>query len=279
MTLNDLKKEVASLGFESEVENADAFILAAKRALRTLYTEYTVLGKDRIIIEKRVPVLHIEHIELSSDKVEIPINGRCFSFTATGRGSYSVKDGYKTRFYPIRNEGERHRGIIEGGTSGVLEFSTDYTCAVYDLAVFDRLYGQSTSDVPIYTPFTEYDLKGRIPSLSSLTAPPSDDFGRTITRISASGTKLCIPRDFSGAINLSYKKSAPDLSGNSGEIIDVPPECEHLLPLLVSFYVWLDDDPEKAAAYMSLFREGLSAVKLFTRPAFDNKYRDVTGWA
>ena len=39
------------------------------------------------------------------------------------------------------------------------------------------------------------------------------------------------------------------------------------------------DDPEKAQYYMSLYRDGMSGVKLYTRKNVDTKFNDVTRWA
>ena len=61
--------------------------------------------------------------------------------------------------------------------------------------------------------------------------------------------------------------------------LDIPSELEHLVALVTASYVWLDDDPEKAQYYMSLYREGMSALKIYTRRAVDTAFTDATGWA
>ena len=278
MTLNDLKEEVAILGFETDLENADAFNFAFKRAIRTLYSEYDVIGSKRFQIENKSPSFHIEKTELSRDEIEFQLSGLCYSFTSTGIGLYTVisKSGSVTKSFS--GDGIAHRGFIEGG-SITIRFYTNYTCTVYDLAAFDKLYGQALSDIPLYCPLKELDLTKTVPDISSLLCPPKDDSGNTVNEIRVLETKLFIPIGFSGAVNITYKKSAPALPSSNSTNIDIPHECEHLLALLIAFYVWLDDDPEKANVYISLFRDGLKALKYYKRNAFDTNYHDVVGWA
>lgn len=278
MTLNDLKEEVASLGFETELENSEGFTFALKRALRSLYAEYDVIGNERFYIERKNPSFHVERLEISSLNTEIELSGLCYSFTTVGTGSYTIRTAATSKTKSFNRDGEVHRGFIEGGHC-VISFCTNYSATVYDLAVFEKSYGPALSDVPVYSQLTEYDLKEKIPKISSLLCPPKDDSGNIIAGISVSGTKLFIPRGFSGAVNVRYKRAAPDLPTLQSSEIDMPSECEHLLALLVAFYVWLDDDPEKANIYMSLFREGLMALKHYKRDSFDAGYSDVLGWA
>lgn len=279
MTLNDLRQEVAALGFEGEIENSEVLTHAAKRALGTLYTEYGVICDGRIIRNVRKPVFHVERIDVSANEEELSAFGVCYSFTTVGRGYYTITDKTRTRSAAFTKDGEVHRGYIEGGEGAVFRFYSNYACSIHDLAVFDCLPGASVTDIPIWSPVSEYNVKTKFSDFASFASPPMNDRGDLIDTVKASGTNLLIPREFSGRINFKYKKSVPSLGTSGGAYIDLPLECEHLFPLLVAFYVWLDDDPEKAMTYMSLFREGLAAVKVYTRRSFDNEYRDVTGWA
>ena len=278
MTLNDLKEEVISLGFETDLENSDSFTFALKRALKSLYAEYDVIGNSRIYIERRKPSFHLERLEISRDNTEIELSGLCYSFTTVGVGSYTVTGGITSKTKAFNRDGEVHKGFIEGGHC-VITFYTNHSATVYDLAAFSETYGPALSSIPVYSQLTECDLKEQVADIGSLVCPPKDDSGCIIPGISVSGTKLFIPRSFSGPVNIRYKRAAPAPPSLSTTEIDIPSECEHLLALLVSFYVWLDDDPEKANLYMSLFRDGLMALKHYTRKSFDASYADVLGWA
>ena len=52
-----------------------------------------------------------------------------------------------------------------------------------------------------------------------------------------------------------------------------------IVPLLAAAYVWLDDDAEKAQYYMSLYRDGMASLKLYSPRCVSTEYEDVTGWA
>jgi hypothetical protein len=88
-----------------------------------------------------------------------------------------------------------------------------------------------------------------------------------------------IPSDFSGKITLTYKRGAKNVTGIADEKILVPEGCGHLVALLAASYIWLDDDSEKAEYYMSLYREGMSAVKYYNRLQIGANYLSTNGWA
>ena len=178
MTLNDLKQEVASLGFESEIENSEVLIRAAKRALGTLYTEYSVICNARINRNMRKPSFHAERIDILSDRHELSVRGACYSFTTTGRGYYTITDKAKTTSKSFATDGEIHRGFIEGGDGATIRFNSNYTCSVLNLAVFDSLHGVSIDDIPLWTPIIEYDLRHKFPDFGSFVCPPKDDNAR-----------------------------------------------------------------------------------------------------
>ena len=92
--------------------------------------------------------------------------------------------------------------------------------------------------------------------------------------------QMRVPYEYAGEIILEYRKKAPAVSINAPDAeLDIPSELEHLVALVTASYVWLDDDPEKAQYYMSLYRDGMSGVKLYTRKNVDTKFNDVTRWA
>ena len=62
------------------------------------------------------------------------------------------------------------------------------------------------------------------------------------------------------------------------ERIDVPEELAELLPLAVASFVWLDDDPEKAQYYMSLYKDGIGTLRRFHPRELGSSYV-TNGWA
>ena len=91
---------------------------------------------------------------------------------------------------------------------------------------------------------------------------------------------MLLPYGYIGEAVIRYRRSAPEVSINAPDReLDIPGELETLVPLLAAAYVWLDDDADKAQYYMSLYREGMSAVKLYTRGGVNTEFCDATGWA
>jgi hypothetical protein len=91
---------------------------------------------------------------------------------------------------------------------------------------------------------------------------------------------ITLPDSFVGDAFVCYKPSPKTLSIDNGDYpLDIPEYTTHLLPLLTAFFVFLDDDSEKAEYYMSLYRS--EAIKILRAYAFsqNNTYQDVTGWA
>lgn len=92
--------------------------------------------------------------------------------------------------------------------------------------------------------------------------------------------KVFIPKDYSGYVFIEYKRQADLISfATTDAELDVAKECEHLLGLLVASYLLLDGNETLADYYMSLYREGMAAVKIYNRPSQNTDYIDTTGWA
>ena len=155
----------------------------------------------------------------------------------------------------------------------------EFCYTVYDLCVYDEVFEEGY-EPPRYTSTREYDLAEAIPDFLCATGEATDRFGNKIPGASISSGILILPYDYKGEIVIRYRKRAPKVSIDTPDVeLNVPAELESLVPLLTAAYVWLDDSPDKAQYYMSLYRDGMSGVKLYTRRGVDTKITDVTGWA
>ena len=204
-------------------------------------------------------------------------NARAFSFKTCGVGKYKISEGNKEEIFEFSQNAELHRGFLHG--EGKIDFIGDYSFYVYDFVLFDEIYGASHEDIPSLSGYTEYKVKSFAEDFMSFVSQPTDDNGNNIVGATARGETVRIPDEYFGKINLIYKKYPKKVLGNPDEDIVVPDGCEHLLPLLSASYVWLDDDPEKAEYYMSLYREAMSAVKYYDRAHIDTSYHVTDGWA
>ena len=91
--------------------------------------------------------------------------------------------------------------------------------------------------------------------------------------------RLILPDGYSGEIRINYHRAPIKTSGTDpDERIDIPPECEELLPLLVASYVWLEDSPDIAQYYRSLYREGINTLRRNLTRVGAGEY-STNGWA
>ena len=279
MTLNDIKKEVAHLGFESESAIDGSIEGATRRALSTIYTEHGARGTGRLYQSSPIPRRYIPAIAHTGKEEEvISLVWSSYAFVVSGVGAFQVSDsGGNVRY----EEFDTYNGYVHGKVigAGVIRFKGDFRYTVYDLCIYSEAFADGEAP-PRYGKMREYDLKDVFPDfLCAITAPKTAD-GEMIKNSSITGRRLLLPYDYTGEVLVEYRKSAPAVSINTPDLdLDIPDELKDLVPLLVAAYVWLDDDADKAQYYMSLYRDGMSAVKLYTRRCIDTEFDDTTRWA
>jgi ABC-type transport system substrate-binding protein len=74
---------------------------------------------------------------------------------------------------------------------------------------------------------------------------------------------LVIPGNVRGTVKIFYKAShTPYVPGTGMDEVELPLKrrIHHLVPLLAAYYVWLDDDPTKAAQYFNQYETASAAV-------------------
>ena len=277
MTLNEIRKEVAHLGFESEGAIDGSIESAVRRALFTVYTEHGTrtlgwLYQNLPTAKRHIPI--ISH-KASEDDV-IQLDGVTYAFVACGNGSFEITDANGTRAESF----DTPCGYVYGSVKGEAEirFKGEFRYTVYDLCIYDEIFADGEMP-PTYSKMQRYNLEQIFPDFLFATSAPTDADGVKIPGASVCAGVMYIPCGYVGKVGIEYRKRAPDVSLDTPDKeLDIPKELESLVPLLAAAYVWLDDDSDKAQYYMSLYRDGMSAVKLYTRRAIDTKLEDVTGW-
>lgn len=92
--------------------------------------------------------------------------------------------------------------------------------------------------------------------------------------------RICFSASVRGEVTLPYqRKTRPITADNADEPIDIAPALEGVLPLYTAAYVWLDDEPARAAHYMNLCREeaGL-ALREQKKYASPTEITNQNGW-
>lgn len=278
MTYNDLYKEIIALGFESEIDSEERVISSVNRALGTIFAQRPAYSTVTIYQRKLNPVLKIDLIEHRTGEIDtVNYDARCFSFVSFGAGSCKITEGESERVFSFSGENKLQRGFLHG--EGKMEFYGDFSFSVKSLVFFDELFGASESDIPFYTEILEYDISDYCEDFISFAQVPFDQYGKAIAGATICGRKIRIPNSYNGIINVTYKKGAKRVRGVADEEIMTPDGCQHLVALLAASYIWLDDDSEKAEYYMSLYRDGMSALKYYNRAEIGADYHSTNGWA
>ena len=278
MTFNSLKTELAALGFENSIEMDNNLICAVKQALSTVYTERGKLSQITLNHFPHLPTLLFSKHTHEGGECTFDLRGRAFSFTACGKGEYVIESRLGSEHHSFNTPHYVGRGFIP--ESATVTFLGDYPFTVLDLSVFEYPPSEDLDDVFIYGEPFVYKVGEIVGDFHSFASPPLDENGRVIEGSSISADSFTVPWGYSGRILIKYRVCPPTVSADSPDAdLGVPRECEHLIPLLAAAYYWLDDDSEKAAVYLSLYREALRGIKLNGRAGQGNGYDNVTGWA
>ena len=278
MTLNELKAEVAALGFERETELDNTLLSAVNRSLKQIFTERSAERLMRVFTYSPKTSLYVEQFTHRTAAGEnFKAVGRAFAFRSYGEGSVFVLDEHGERQFDFSGNGNVTRAFISG--EATLVFSGDFCYTVRDLSILletpsDRVEEILPKETIHIFKGSEYDAR-----FVSFTSQPCDEDGNPILNSAVRHGELIIPGEYVGAVNVPYKYHPAPLTLDDGESqIDIPVECEGLLALLVASYVWLDDDAAKAQYYFNMYREGMNAVKYYNRQAVSEKYL-TNGWA
>ncbi len=276
LTFKNLIEETAALGFEVNIESSEALLFAARRALMTIYTDRGDFSTIKFT-KRGFPVKPSRPIKHKGGEAErISFSARAMSFRASGSGILLINDEAGERSITFNGEQEI-KAFLFG--NGFIEFNGDYAYTVSGLSFFSEIYSPSEEDLPVYRGFAEYDMRELTDDFLSFVGNPYSPEHREISGAALRGTSVRLPEEYDGEVCIDYRKAPVMPTGDIDEELQLPCGCVHLLPLITAAYIWLDDDEGKAQYYMSLYREGMAALNVYSRLSVNTEYRDVTGWA
>ncbi len=278
MTLNELKENVAMLGFEREIDDMTLFISSVNTALSMIFTDRPVL--KTAYISTYVPPLTFYREKIShtaNETMSFHVKGKALSFRSTGRGEVIINDSSGDCLFLLTRDGQKVSSFIMREADILLRGDDDFT--LFDFSVFKYTDSERQTDIPIYTPRREIAITDSLSDFKLFTKQPMDRHGAPIDAEVIEGHKLSLPFDWSGEIKIEYQRKpiSPSIALQDADI-DISPECSHLLPLLTASFMWLDDDAQKAQYYMSLYQSGMAEIKRYS-PIISNSDYPVNGWA
>jgi hypothetical protein len=304
MQVRDLYYEVAALGFETLLEDAEGFYRTANRSLIELAV---TLPETRTVTLNHVVPINL--IGAEAEYIETHRGGDDLIHTAIGARAYSFEcDGNGIAYIERYNEGEwqtidhvdlsgrgiafkTYRGVLDpdmvGSTISVrIRFTGSFTYSVKNVALFAEIRSNKAEDIVPYGVDVAYDVSNIASDFLSFATPPiakKSGFAYLASgyRIEA-GRRIVLPYDATGAYLITYNKKPSALEyRDSPEAdtteIDVDAESASLLALLVSAYVWLEDEPEKASYYLTLYKDRLATAQAMRRNLNPVEYV-TNGW-
>lgn len=78
------------------------------------------------------------------------------------------------------------------------------------------------------------------------------------------GEIMVLPGDVAGTFKVFYKKAHTPVSEESEDTtaIELPLKAHHLVPLLASYYVWLEDERAKAEDYLADYKTAVGDLQM-----------------
>ncbi len=278
MTYNELKAQVAHLGFERTVSDDDALFRATERALSIVHLDVLEISVKRIYLQApRLTRVYPAFCHTGGRTDEYELFGTAFSFRPHGDGEFYVTNGGIEAVTKFTAAGGVVKGALVNG-HGSIRFQGESDYVITALASFDGGHDMSLADVYEYSDRRAVKLSEMIGDFGYLSDSPVCVGGNmTGLELAARGDVLYVPFLLDGEVEVKYFRR-PKSPEKSGESLDLPCGTEQLFPLLVASFIWLDDDEGKAQYYMALYRDGINRLKRITPSPREEKYV-TNGWA
>lgn len=278
MTLNDVKNDVAALGFEKEIEIDTGFLGAVNRALFQIFTERPSQKVMRLYPKTQKTALYTKEIVHNGGEANtFSSSGRAFAFLSFGKGELELTDEFGKRTFSFNGESVLTHAFTKGVAN--FKFLGEFCYTVRDFTLYSELAVDSLDEIVPLGELTFFDPRKYDSDFIGFCSYPYDENGILIEKSVIDERGLGIRLPYDRIININYRARPKMLTYDSlDEDIEITPECEHLLALLTAHYVWLDDDFTKAQHYLDLYRDGMNAVKYYSKDFSTVKY-STNGWA
>ncbi len=303
MTVSELYNSTAQLGFEDSIEYEDGFVFATNRAilqLAALRPEVRCVTVNHSPLENLIIGADFAPILRSEDLTFEAAGARSYYFEVCGSGIVYIErkraDGeweyIGDNFSFDTKEYTAYKGFIKADGEFVndtvrIRFGGEFAYNVRFVAMYEHIFSLSAEDIPAYTPYTPYDISGLASDFLSLGMPPiKEEDGYEYLSCGydiENGRILLLPYSSPGVYKVLYNHAPQKIADDGApstneEVIDLDEEICALLPLLVAAYIWMDDEPEKAQYYLSLYRERAADFESRVRNVRPAVIRDVYGW-
>ena len=195
------------------------------------------------------------------------------------QGQYTVSYGNKSINYRF-SQTLKHVEIIFH-QDGELKFTADSIFCAWDISVYSRNGFPYESAVSRVGDNLILDVREIFPDLLYLADAPREIGGNAIKGLVVTdASHLMLPKNYRGVISLVYRAASNPISEDSkdSDQIDIAEELTPLLPLLVTYFLWLDDEPDIAKAYLAEYEKTSREIQRIKNKA-PSEYVDVNKWS
>lgn len=285
MTLGELKNEIFNLNWENQAEydeNPNLIPQAINRAMsiittevRPIYASFSIsqhplenIGKNTPRAEKAIE--YDGAIPLEFEAITDKAQAFCFACDGVGVAVLIDEDGEREIPLLANRQFRTYRGFCKGRS--VLSFKGEHSYLVKNIAFYDRRLSLREEDIPSYERYSRYDLKRLIeadgenlflgiedeffdglPSLTHSKAPSFYREGRDV---------LLIPKELECELRVRYRKGFTRVTPLTEDSFTLEPDEEVLvlLPLLSAYFIWLDDEKNRAQEYYTQYEIRRDAI-------------------
>lgn len=286
MTYAELKRQVLHLGlldgFDDEsLENS--FSDAATRAIREVALIFPREGRATVAHYPLRPMTAAQSFIHRGSEVSIQCSGVaafCF-YVSGGAGKLYVSSPTATHSFEFNGAVRTlvKRTVQELFGTDVADLTLRFTGNYYivtELSFFDAV----ADDLRPPMDGTIYDMRALVPDFGRFSSRPFEDGTPVREDYYISGSCITLSSDVpAGNYTVLYEHYPEAANADDPEAeLDVDHDTELLVPHLCAYYMWMDDQPEKASQFYQRFTEQ-AAILRSTRPVHTHiKYRSINGW-
>ncbi len=286
MTVCEVYKQVAELGFEDNLEDDNSFYSALNRALLQVNA---IRPAIRSLIIHHAPMKNeidssFEPIEVSEELCFVASNAKAYYFEADGNGTLYIEtkrapseswEVVKEVTLDASRSFVKYKGLIkdaDGYLSGEVRFrfTGENLYFIKNVALYRYTYSDKIADVPTYEPYVRYDVSKIADDFFGFASPPIKE-GKELQRLNqeydTEGNVILLPYNEKGIYKILYKHKpsfAEMLTKADKDNTEIDLDGEDLcslLPELVASYIWLEDNAERSVRYYNLFQARAAEIK------------------
>lgn len=280
MLYEELSAEVGRLGFCDIETNDTGLLTASNLALREIYSRLSLSRTARLAARGIKPILYHKQLTgKNGEAIEIELNGSAYSFRIHGSCQFAIMKGtsYNLTSVESTHEARQFKGITSIGSK--IRFFGNFTYTIYDFSVYEDVLSLSEADIPDAGASARFNMRELYPDFMSFLSPATDTDGNPLKNCRLGDGVVEISSDYTGEILLPYRYMPEALNGEHDQIIDLPGEYTHLLPLLVASYYLLDKKESLARYYKARYDENIALLTEKGYNRIDTTYVNLNGWA